>query len=264
MVFLRTSCAALAVLFAFGNLPARCQQPSGASSQSSSAHSQPAPSLSAEEIAKRLEMKDKQRAAALQQVSSRRVYRMRYHGFAGNYEAEMVVDATYRAPNRKEFAVVSQSGSPFIINHIFKRLLQSEQEFLSDQNRQQDAMNTDNYTFSWAGYDPTSNGGEYVLTLSPRKKNKFLYRGKIWVDANDFAVVRIEAEPCESPSLWIKRTQIEHNYLKVNGFWLPSSDHTQSEMRLGGSADLSIEYRDYRVNNAAASRSIEVAPAGSR
>jgi hypothetical protein len=106
-------------------------------------------------------------------------------------------------------------------------------------------------------------GGEYVLTLSPRKKNKFLYQGKIWVDANDFAVVRIEAEPCENPSLWIKKTKIEHNYMKVNGFWLPSSDHTQSEMRMGGSADLFIEYRDYQVTRAA-SHGIEGTLAGSR
>lgn len=264
MGFLRTSCVALAILFALGNVPARCQQPSAARPQSSSAEPDPAPSLSAEEIAKNLETRDKQRAAALQQFSSQRVYRMHYHGFAGNYQAEMVVEAIYHAPNRKEFTIVSQTGSAFIINHIFKRLLQSEQEFLSDRNRQEDALNTENYSFTRAGYDSTAKGGEYILTLSPKKRNKFLYQGKIWVDASDFAVVRIEGEPCESPSLWIKKTEIEHNYMKVNGFWLPSSDHTRSEMRLGGSADLSIEYRDYRINRADASHSVELAPAGLR
>ncbi len=263
MVFLRTSCAALAVLFAFSNVEARWQQPSAAPSGPSSANSQTTRSLSAEEIAKNLEARDKQRAASLQQFTGQRVYHMHYRGFAGNYSAQMVVNVTYRAPNRKEFAVVSQSGSTFIINHVFKRLLQSEQEFLNDHNRQQDALNTENYTFSSAGYEATPNGGEYVLTLSPRKKNKFLYQGKIWVDASDFAVVRIEAEPCENPSLWIKRTQIEHNYMKVSGFWLPSSDHTQSEMRLGGSADLSIEYSNYRITAAATTRSNEIMPSGS-
>ncbi len=263
MLFLRTSCGALAVLFALGNVPAPCQERPAAAPRPSPAESQPAHSLSAEEIAKNLEARDKQRAAALQQLSGQRVYRMHYRGFAGSYAAEMVVDVTYRAPNRKQFTIVSQSGSTFIINHIFKKLLQSEQEFLSDQNQQQTALNTENYTFTSEGYDSMPTGGKYVLTLSPRKKNKFLYQGKIWVDASDFAVVRIEGEPSENPSLWIKKTKIEHNYMKVNGFWLPSSDHTQSEMRLGGSADLFIEYKDYRVTRAA-SHSIERTVAGSR
>jgi hypothetical protein len=263
-LLLRTSLA-IAVWLASGNVPARCQQPFAVSAQPSPTGSQgPQARLSVDEIAKNLEAKDRERAAALQQVTSQRVYHMRYHGFAGNYTAEMVVNATYQAPNRKEFTIVSQSGSPFIINHVFKRLLQSEQEFLNDHNRQEDALNTENYTFASAGYDSTPTGGEYVLTISPRKKNKFLYQGKIWVDAKDFAVVRIEAEPIESPSLWIKETKIEHNYMKVDGFWLPSSDHTQSEMRLGGSADLSIEYKDYRVIGATASHGSEDAPTGSR
>ena len=255
------SCGALAVLLLCCNLAVHGQQSSGSSSHLSSLDfGQNAP-LSAEQVAKKLEEQDKQRAAALEQFSSQRVYRMHYHGFAGDYEAQMVVDVTYRAPNVKQFRVVSQSGSTFLINHIFKWLQQSEQEFISDQNRQQAALNTENYQFSWAGYDSTPNGEEYVLNLSPRKNNKFLYRGKIWVDAKDFAVVRIEAEPCENPSIWIKKTEIEHKYMKVDGFWLPAWDHTESEMRLGGQATLSIEYRDYRItpapNKAAAVRGIE-------
>ncbi|MFY9912691.1 MAG: hypothetical protein WAK56_22835, partial [Candidatus Sulfotelmatobacter sp.] len=129
---------------------------------------------------------------------------MHYHGFAGDYEAQMVVDVTYRAPNVKQFKVVSQTGSTFLINHIFKRLLESEQEFLNDQNQRQATLNTENYEFTLAGYDSTPSGGEYILNLLPRKRNKFLYHGKIWVDANDFAVVRIEGEPCQNPSMWIK------------------------------------------------------------
>jgi len=189
---------------------------------------------------------------------------MQYHGFAGEYQAQMVVDATYSAPSSKQFKVVSQTGSPFVINHIFKRLMESEKEFISDANRTQTALNMQNYNFTMAGYDSGPNGGEYVLNIFPRKNNRFLYRGKIWVDANDFAVVRIEAQPSESPSFWIKKTEIEHKYQKVDGFWLPAWDHTVSEMRLGGQANLSIEYRDYHITKAAEFRGIERARAGSR
>ena len=40
---------------------------------------------------------------------------------------------------------------------------------------------------------------QYVLNVIPRTDEKFLYRGKIWVDAKDFAVTRIEAEPAKEP-----------------------------------------------------------------
>jgi len=30
-------------------------------------------------------------------------------------------------------------------------------------------------------------------------KNKFMFRGRIWVDGQDFAVVRMEGEPSQKP-----------------------------------------------------------------
>jgi hypothetical protein len=104
-----------------------------------------------------------------------------------------------------------------------------------------------NYTFALVGYEETSEGARYILSVLPRSENKFLYRGKIWVDAKEFAVVRIEAEPAKSPSFWIKRSVIEQTYAKVNNFWLPAYSRTQTEVRLSGHAVLSIEYRDYQI-----------------
>jgi len=49
---------------------------------------------------------------------------------------------------------------------------------------------------------------DYVLNVVPKTGEKFLYRGKIWVDPKDFAVPRIEAEPAKNPSMWIKKTEI--------------------------------------------------------
>jgi hypothetical protein len=33
----------------------------------------------------------------------------------------------------------------------------------------------------------------------------------------------------------------------VDDFWLPAENHSESVIRLGGTATLSIEYRDYRI-----------------
>jgi outer membrane lipoprotein-sorting protein len=174
------------------------------------------------------------------------------------------VNMTYRAPDSKEFAVVSETGSKFVIDHIFQKLLEGEQEAAGEENRKQTALSTENYDFTLAGYEVTSDGAQYVLNLLPKTKNKFLYRGKIWVDAKDFAVVRIEGEPAKNPSFWIKKTEVKHRYIKVNDFWLPAENHTESVIRLGGRAVLSIEYKDYKITKAAPLRGSETAREGSK
>jgi outer membrane lipoprotein-sorting protein len=204
-----------------------------------------------EQVVEKLQEKNAERAAALDQFTGTRVYRMQYRGFPSDRDAEMVVNVTYHAPNSKEFHVVSETGSKFIIEHIFKKLLEGEREATNEENRRHTALSTENYDFTSAGYEAAPDGGQYVLNLLPKTKNKFLYRGKIWVDAADFAVVRIEGEPAKNPSFWIKETGVQHRYVKVNGFWLPAENHTESVIRLGGTATLSIEYKDYSVTKSA-------------
>ncbi len=205
--------------------------------------------LTAEQVVKNLEAKNRERAAALRQFEGTRIYTMQYRGFPTNRDAEMVVTMNYQAPATKEFTVVSQTGSRFIIDHVFKKLLEGEKEATNSENQRQTALSAENYDFTMAGYETTPAGAQYVLNTVPKSKNKFLYRGKIWIDARDFAVVRIEAEPAKNPSFWIKKTSIAHKYSKVNNFWLPAENRTESSMRLGGRAVLSIEYKDYKIKD---------------
>ncbi len=221
--------------------------------------------LSAEQVAQKLQARDEQRAAALAQLKETRIYRLQYYGVWGNRDAELVTRMTYRAPDFKQFTVVSQSGSRFIIDHVLKNLMQSEQQYLDDDHDgRSNALSTENYNFTLAGYETTPQGAQYVLNVTPKTENKFLYRGKIWVDAKDFAVVRIEAEPARSPSIWIRKTEIDHRYAKVDGFWVPAEDHTESFLRLGGRAVLSIEYKDYKITKASPIAVIESSSSGEK
>jgi len=230
----------VACLFLASSLPA---------AQITEAPATPIASLSLDQVVQNLEGHNTSRATALEQFEGDRVYRLRYRGFPGDRDAEMVVKVSFHAPNSKEFSIVSQSGSKFIIDHVFKKLIEGEQEALRD-SRQQMALTRVNYDFQLAGYENSRNGGAYVLNLIPKTKNKYLYRGKIWVDATDFAVVRIEAEPAKNPSMWIKKTEISHTYSKLGDFWLPVENRTVSRLRLGGVATLTIEYQNYKITKA--------------
>src|SRR5215469_16305753 len=146
--------------------------------QNPAAHGTPqsAP-LRLEQVVTNLEQRNAQRAAALEEFEGKRIYRMEYRGFPSDKDAEMVVKVTFHAPNSKEFTVVSQTGSKFVIDRVFKKLLEGEQEAADRDNRHDTALTRQNYNFDLAGYDANPDGGQYVLNLAPRTKNKFLYRG---------------------------------------------------------------------------------------
>jgi outer membrane lipoprotein-sorting protein len=206
--------------------------------------------LSTEQVVQNLVRMNALRAQELRSYQGKRIYRLDYHGFPGTRNAEMVVDVKYQSPGTKEFIIQSETGSKLIIDRVFKKLLQSEKEALEAENLRRTALNEANYVFTLLEYEITSAGSRYVLSVEPRRKDKFLYSGRIWVDAEDFAVVRIEAEPAKNPSFWTKNTKIEHRYVKVNDFWLPAQNHSLTSVRLGGRADLTIDYQDYQVTPA--------------
>jgi hypothetical protein len=204
--------------------------------------------LPANQVIDNLIRRDEERAKGLKRSQATRIYRLSYHGFPGNREAEMTVDATYDRPSSKTFKIVSQSGSKLVVDKVFKRLLDSEKEAAQPEMRSHTVLNRTNYNIALTGFEPSSTGGQYVLTVDPKTSSKYLYRGKVWVDGKDFAVTRIEAEPAQNPSFWTTKSEIHHEYMKVGDFWLPKKNESVSYIRLGGKATLTIDYENYRVN----------------
>jgi membrane peptidoglycan carboxypeptidase len=148
-----------------------------------------------------------------------------------------------------------------ILDRVLKKLLESEKEAAQPAINAKTQLNRDNYDFELVGYEPSTAGGQYVLQVNPKAKSKYVYRGKVWVDGTDFAVTRIEGEPAQNPSFWTKKSEIHHEYEKVQSFWLPVRNESVSYIRLGGRAVLTIEYKDYRVTE---SPSPSLSSAGSK
>ncbi len=191
-----------------------------------------------------------ERAQALHAYQGTRIYRVEYRGFPEARVAEMIVDIKYRAPGTKDFTIRSATGSRLIIDKVFRKLLEAEQVALAADAQRRAALNSDNYDFTMLRYESTPSGSVYVLKAEPRTKDKFLYRGQVWVDGEDFAVVRLEAEPARNPSYWTKNSELELLYIKVSDFWLPASNHSISSIRLGGRAELTIQYTNYQITAA--------------
>jgi len=206
------------------------------------------------EIVWKMVAQNETRAHQLRYFTSCRHYHVEFHALGHAAAADMDVQATYNAGAGKAFRVINESGSHLLLNHVLRKLLETEQD---DSREQKSALTPYNYNFTFDA--PINRDGRllYAFTVEPKKKSKLLYRGKIWIDADDFAVVKVEAEPAENPSFWIKGTQIQQVYAKSGEYWLPQTNRSTSTIRIGGTAVLTIDYGTYQFDEPQ-----EAAPAG--
>jgi hypothetical protein len=131
---------------------------------------------------------------------------------------------------------------------VFHKLLSEETEASRHGTRNSTRLIPANYDFQLVGQEQLVTGPAYVLQVSPKTANKYLIDGKIWVDANDYSIVRIEGQPARNPSFWVRNVHFVHTYEKVGPFWFASATHTKSEIRIFGSSELNIENSDYSLN----------------
>ena len=205
--------------------------------------------LNADDVMQHVVAMNEVRAKALETYSSLRRYHLECHCLS-HKKADMVVRADYYAPNKKELTIVSESGSGTVRNRVFKKLLKAEEESMREDNQQRTAMTPDNYTFQLLDYKKTDTDEFYVLEAQPLTRNKFLFRGRIWVNAKDFAVTRVEGEPAVNPSWWTLKTDFKRSYQKVGDFWLPESNESETKVRIFGTAVLTINYGEYQITEA--------------
>jgi len=174
-----------------------------------------------------------------------RQYHVEYRGLT-TIEAGMDVEFDFDAASGKSFRIVSQSGSKILGEKILKKAMDSEVEASKDSGAT--ALTPANYRFQLQGYESVDGRPAYILSVEPLTGSKFLYRGKVWVDATDFGVAKIEASPAKNPSFLISRTLIRWTYAKLGNFWMPQQSRSESKVRIGGTAVLTIDYGTYQIN----------------
>ena len=173
----------------------------------------------------------------------------RYSVRQSDRSAEMQVRLQYHYPGVKRFEVLWSRGSSVLTDHVFPRLLDGELKAANDEEtRDKTRITPENYRFQPAGLDCIGGRKAYVLDLQPRFKHKLLLRGRVWVDKEDFAVLRLDGSPAGRSSFWIRSSHVIEQYRKVQQFWLLASNQTDSKLRFFGTAELRIDNFGYQVN----------------
>lgn len=146
-------------------------------------------------------------------------------------KAEVTAEVTFIPPNSKEFSIQHSSGSG-LGEKLVRRMLEGETQIVKDYGSTD--ISPDNYDFHFVGEEEFNNQRCYVLTLAPKRKDKTLLRGKMWVDANSYLLRRIEAEPAKGPSWWLRDVRILFYYGYVRGMWLQTASEFTTNVRLFG------------------------------
>ena len=204
-------------------------------------------SVSSIEIVEQMQRHNQAQTEALKHYKALRHYQVEYRGFSTTIAAKMDVEVNYDAATGKSFRIVSQSGSSFLCDKVLKQAVDSEKE--ASQDKGATALTTANYRFHLAGSESLGGRPAYILNVEPLTVNKFMYRGKIWVDAAEFAVLKMETEPAKNPSFWISRARIHYTSARAGNFWLPHEVRSETKVRIGGTAVLTIDYGSYKVES---------------
>lgn len=218
--------------------------------------------LSADEVVGRMLKMNQARAAALQQYASERHYVADNPQFSKRAEVE--VQELYAQPGRKDLKIISASGSALVQHKVIDKLIEAEIEAARQENRDQTDVTPQNYEFRLIGVQEIDDRSCYVLNVTPRVPKKYLMQGQIWVDASEFAIVRMEGSPAKNPSFWTKKVHFVRRYGKHGQFWLPASVESESELWIAGKSTLRIEYSEYRIGAAAEARIDESASSSSK
>jgi hypothetical protein len=168
----------------------------------------------------------------------------------GKVHAEEVGQMEFRAPDQKSFVVRSEEGSGVIRRMALKPLISSEIETAAGKQHHDSAISPANYSLNLLGEQQVGPYHCFVAQAVPKRKDTYLFEGKLWIDVDDYAVVRIEGHPAKKLSFWIERADFVRQYQKIDGFWLPEKDQTLVQVRLYGKKLLTIDHQDYVVNAA--------------
>jgi hypothetical protein len=157
-------------------------------------------------------------------------------------DSTMVVQTVFRRPDSMESSVVSEAGSTLIKQRVFDEILKSEAETHRKEDKQQVDITPRNYNFSFVAQEMCNDRPCYRLSISPKRKDKYSLQGDAWIDAEDYAIVRLHGAPAKKPSFWTLKTEIDKRYRKIEAMWLPDRLDSSSDIFVAGHSTLSIEY----------------------
>jgi hypothetical protein len=165
-------------------------------------------------------------------------------------KARIVATITLSPPDDRQYQIESASGGTG--EKVLRDILNRDTERPNDAQRTE--LSPRNYDFQLLGEAQLEGRRCYLLSLSPRREEKDLLRGQVWVDAENYNVRRIEGSPVKAPSWWIRDLHVLMNFAEIEGMWLRTFTHAVANVRFKGRYVMESRDLEYRFDVQTASR----------
>lgn len=197
------------------------------------------------QIVAALEQTEHRKQHDLQAYSSIRRYVLKNQRF--NQDAEMIVKMEFTSEKGKHFEILSEHGAEGLSRRLLRKVLDGEADTSRTQAKEFSMVTPQNYEFRLIGSEIHADRPCYILEIKPKIKSKYLLDGKIWVDSEDFQLVRMEGRTAASLSFWVGKPYIIFDFQKVGEFWLAARNQALTNARFIGATELTIEIQGYEL-----------------
>ena len=137
------------------------------------------------------------------------------------------------------YHVLGFQGDNTVKNQVIARYLQAEQQ---GQEKENLAVTPENYRFKFRGERGVLGKEVYVFQLSPHRKKIGLFKGELWLDAQNYFPVYEKGRLVKNPSIFFKKVDFERAFVVQNGVPVPAHLTSTIETRLVGKVELDVNY----------------------
>ena len=158
--------------------------------------------------------------------------------------SQIIAQINFVPPDVKTYKIMETTGDSWGVKMV-REVLSSETSSTREEHSTE--ISRANYNIVFLRQQNFGNVPEYVLAIFPKRNDKYLLRGQIWVDAHSFRIRQIEGSPAKNPSFWLKALHVTLGYGELGGMWVPvtfdaiATVRFLGEFTLAGLSDLRSE-----------------------
>lgn len=161
-------------------------------------------------------------------------------------KATVIAQISFAPPGAKKFKITKATGTGFGERAV-RQMLENETAIV--KNFDSTDMSLANYEFRLVREELMGGKPCFVLALTPRRKDKTLLRGHIWVDSSTYLLHRTEGVPAKEPSWWLRESGIVFTYGDVGGMWLQTGSESKANVRFVGPFTMVSKDVEYKLSD---------------
>jgi hypothetical protein len=143
------------------------------------------------------------------------------------------------------WTVLSEAGSPDLLNKAFRTMLEKEQEAYASGRTARASLTSANYEVDAEDREPN---GLVRLRLNPRRKETALVDGYILVTPDAADIVRVEGKLARGPSFWLHKVEVVRRYERLRGHRVLAGFESTAHIRFVGKVHITGDFTYERID----------------